>query len=90
MGAAHDKFPDDETKLFYGLSILGAIPEGFPRFQELCGRAAKLFEEVYSRHPDHPGALHYLIHAYDVPGHAYQGLKWHDLALCSVVLLAAA
>ena len=75
MGAARDEFPDDETKLFYGLSILGAIPEGFPRFQELCGRAAKLFEEVYSRHPDHPGALHYLIHAYDVPGHAYQGLK---------------
>ena len=35
MGAAHDKFPDDETTLFYGLSILGAIPEGFPRSRTL-------------------------------------------------------
>jgi ABC-type sugar transport system substrate-binding protein len=57
MAAAHDKYPDDETKLFYGLSILGAIPEGFAGFQQLCGQAAQLFEDVYSRHPDHPGVL---------------------------------
>jgi hypothetical protein len=30
---------------------------------------------VYSRHPDHPGVLHYLIHAYDDPEHAQLGLK---------------
>src|SRR6516164_2274850 len=75
MAAAHDRYPDDETKLFYGLSILGAIPEGFAGFQQLCGQAAQLFEDVYTRHPDHPGALHYLIHAYDDPEHAQQGLK---------------
>src|SRR5215471_5830986 len=28
MAALYTKYPDDETKLFYGLSILGAIPEG--------------------------------------------------------------
>ena len=28
MAAVYAKYPDDETKLFYGLSILGAIPEG--------------------------------------------------------------
>jgi tetratricopeptide (TPR) repeat protein len=75
MAAAHEKYPDDETKLFYGLSILGAIPEGFAGFQQLCGQAAQLFEDVYSRHPDHPGVLHYLIHAYDDPERAQQGLK---------------
>ena len=75
MSAAHDKYPDDETKLFYGLSILGAIPEGFAGFQQLCGQAAQLFEDVYTRHPNHPGVLHYLIHAYDDPEHAQQGLK---------------
>jgi tetratricopeptide (TPR) repeat protein len=75
MAAAHDKYPDDETKLFYGLSILGAIPEGFAGFQQLCGQAAQIFEDVYSRHPDHPGVLHYLIHGYDDPEHAQQGLK---------------
>jgi hypothetical protein len=55
--------------------ILGAIPEGFVGYQQLCGQAAQLFEDVYSRHPDHPGVLHYLIHAYDDPEHAQQGLK---------------
>jgi hypothetical protein len=73
MARAYAQYPDDETVLFYGLSILGAIPEGSKGFapQE---KAAKLFVEVYERHPDHPGVLHYLIHAYDDPVHAEQGL----------------
>jgi hypothetical protein len=74
MAAAYAQYPDDETALFYGLSILGAIPEGSHGFEQQ-EKAAKLFETVYARHPDHPGALHYLIHAYDDPLHAQQGLK---------------
>jgi tetratricopeptide (TPR) repeat protein len=74
MAAVYAKYPDDETALFYGLSILGAIPEGSTGFEQQ-GRAAKLFEDVYSRYPDHPGVLHYLIHAYDDPEHAQLGLK---------------
>src|SRR5215813_6479265 len=74
MAAVYAKYPDDETALFYGLSILGAIPEGSMGFEQQ-GRAAKLFEDVYSRQPDHPGVLHYLIHAYDDPEHAQFGLK---------------
>jgi len=74
MAAAYAQYPDDETALFYGLSILGAIPEGSHGFAQQ-EQAAKLFEAVYARHPDHPGALHYLIHAYDDPEHAQQGLK---------------
>ena len=74
MAAAYAQYPDDETALFYGLSILGAIPEGSYGFEQQ-EKAAKLFEAVYARHPDHPGALHYLIHAYDDPLHAQQGLK---------------
>ena len=73
MARAYAKFPDDETALFYGLSILGAIPEGSKGFDQQ-EHAARLFEEVYARHPDHPGVLHYLIHAYDDPVHAEQGL----------------
>ena len=74
MAAAYAQYPDDETALFYGLSILGAIPEGSHGFEQQ-EKAAKLFEAVYARHPDHPGALHYLIHTYDDPLHAQQGLK---------------
>jgi hypothetical protein len=74
MAAAYAQYRDDETTLFYGLSILGAIPEGSRGFEQQ-EKAARLFEAVYARHPDHPGALHYLIHAYDDPVHAQQGLK---------------
>jgi tetratricopeptide (TPR) repeat protein len=74
MAAVYTKYPDGETKLFYGLSILGGIPEGAKGFEQQ-GRAAKLFEEVYSHQPNHPGVLHYLIHAYDDPEHARMGLK---------------
>jgi tetratricopeptide (TPR) repeat protein len=74
MADAYTKYPDDETALFYGLSILGSIPEGSKGFEQQ-ERAAKLFETVYAHQPDHPGVLHYLIHAYDDPEHAQQGLK---------------
>jgi hypothetical protein len=74
MAIAYTRFPDDETKLFYGLAILGAIREGTRGFERQA-QAAKLFEEVYARSPDHPGVLHYLIHAYDDPVHAEQGLE---------------
>src|SRR2546421_7469492 len=73
MAAAYASFPDDETKLFYGLAILGTIKEGSKGF-ERQEQAAKLFDEVYARSPDHPGVLHYLIHVYDDPAHAEKGL----------------
>ena len=31
-------------------------------------RAAEILLRVYERNPDHPGAMHYLVHANDVPG----------------------
>jgi hypothetical protein len=74
MAIAYARFPDDETKLFYGLAILGTIREGAKGFERQA-QAAKLFEEVYARTPDHPGVLHYLIHAYDDPVHAERGLE---------------
>jgi len=74
MAAVYAKYPDDETALFYGLSILGATPEGSKGFEQQ-EQAAILFEKVYAHQPDHPGVLHYLIHAYDDPEHAQQGLK---------------
>lgn len=35
--------------------------------------AAALLEEVFPAHRDHPGIVHYLIHAYDDPAHAPLG-----------------
>ena len=67
-------YPDDlEAASFYALSILGSCHEGrdIPRYM----RSAAVVEEVYERNPDHPGALHYLIHSYDDPIHAPLGLR---------------
>ena len=41
-------------------------------------RAAALVEQVYAKNPQHPGAAHYLIHAYDDPVHAPLGLRFAD------------
>src|SRR5258708_3234406 len=38
-------------------------------------RGADEVEEVYAKDQRHPGALHYLIHAYDDPIHAPLGLR---------------
>ena len=73
MAATHAKYPDSETKLFYGLAILGNIREGAKGF-EMQSRAVDLFESVYAKDKQHPGVLHYLIHAYDDPVHAERGL----------------
>jgi hypothetical protein len=74
MQAAYAKYPDDETKLFYGLSILATIKEGGKDLQKQVA-ATRLFEEAYAKNPQHPGVLHYLIHGYDDPAHAADGLK---------------
>jgi tetratricopeptide (TPR) repeat protein len=73
MAATHAKYHDDETTLFYGLSVLSTIREGTKGF-EMQGRAVALFESVYAHDTQHPGVLHYLIHAYDDPVHAQKGL----------------
>ncbi len=69
-----NRFPDDiEAKAFYALSILGLT--GSTRNTENYMRGAAVAESIYEKHPRHPGALHYLIHAYDDPVHAPLGLK---------------
>jgi hypothetical protein len=73
MKVVHERYPDENSKLFYGLAVLGAVREGTRGFEQQA-IAAGLFEEVYARNPQHPGVLHYLIHVYDDPSYAEQGL----------------
>ena len=77
MRRMHDKYPaDDEVTAFYALAILGTSHAG--RDFSIYMRAAALVEQVYARNPQHPGAAHYLIHAYDDPIHAPLGLRYAD------------
>jgi tetratricopeptide (TPR) repeat protein len=72
-----DKYPaDDEVRSFYALALLGTSHGG--RDFSIYMRAAALVEQVYARNPQHPGAAHYLIHAYDDPVHAPLGQRYAD------------
>jgi len=74
MAATFAKYPDNETKLFYALSILNTMEEG-GAWSPQQALAAQLIEQVYAEEPRNPGALHYMIHVYDDPVHAEQALK---------------
>lgn len=74
MQALHEMHPeDDEARTFYALSVLGSLngEREFATYE----RAAQIAKPVFERNPNHPGAAHYIIHSYDDPQHAEQGLK---------------
>jgi len=70
---AEDHPADHEAQAFAALALLGlnqAIRD-VPAYM----RAAALVQPVFEANPDHPGAAHYLIHAFDDPVHAPLGLR---------------
>ena len=65
--------PDDlEAKAFYALALIG-LSQGV-RDTATYGRAAHWADTVFQANAEHPGAAHYLIHAWDDPLHARLGL----------------
>jgi len=73
MQALADRYPDDlEAQAFYALSLLG-LNQGV-RDVPTYMRAAAVAQAVFRKNPDHPGAAHYIIHAFDDPVHAPLGL----------------
>jgi len=75
MARAHAALPqDDEATVFYALSHLAVAPPN-EQARAYADRAAALLLPVYRRNPAHPGAMHYLIHANDVPGREHELLE---------------
>lgn len=69
------KYPDDvDVQAFHALAILGTMDRGADDARRQM-RAAAILEPLLDAHPDHPGVLHYMIHAYDDPLHAPLGLR---------------
>ena len=65
--AVHHQFPDDmEAASFYALAHLSTADPSDKTFakQKASGTLAA---QVLTRNPNHPGAHHYVIHAYDYP-----------------------
>jgi tetratricopeptide (TPR) repeat protein len=68
-------FPDDpEAATFYALAHLATTPSDSVS-RTHADRAAAILLRVYQRNPDHPGAMHYLVHANDVPGRERESLE---------------
>jgi tetratricopeptide (TPR) repeat protein len=61
---AADYPADDEAQAFYALALLATLPRGDASLP-LRQQAGAIAERVFSRNPNHPGAAHYLLHAYD-------------------------
>jgi tetratricopeptide (TPR) repeat protein len=77
MGELYKKYPgNNEVAAFYSIALIGSVPVG--RNTKVYEQAAELAKNVLAKNPRHPGALHYLIHAYDDPDHASMALKTAD------------
>ncbi len=73
MEKLHKKNPDhQEVAAFYALSLLGSVPVG--RDEEVYEQSAAIAQSILIENPNHPGALHYLIHSYDDPNHAVKAI----------------
>jgi tetratricopeptide (TPR) repeat protein len=83
MRRLSERFPHDhEAACFYALAMLATAERGLQGIADdeehrhaLAGsdvqrRAAAILQKVLKENPRHPGAAHYLIHAWDDPEHA--------------------
>jgi tetratricopeptide (TPR) repeat protein len=75
MGRMHAKYPaDDEIACMYALSLLGTARPGDKTTRNSM-QAAAIVQDIFDRHPQHPGAAHFIIHSFDDPDHAILSLK---------------
>ncbi|HJS51642.1 MAG TPA: hypothetical protein VJ781_07055 [Pyrinomonadaceae bacterium] len=78
------RYPDDdEAQIFYALYLAGTQSLGDQSYSAYL-TSAKLLEKQFEKYPEHPGVAHYLIHSYDAPPIALQGLtaarRYADIA----------
>ena len=74
MEKLHQVYPaDNEATAFYALALLATASATDRTFTNQL-RAAALLQQVAAEETNHPGVVHYLIHAYDTPSLAARGL----------------
>ena len=74
MAKMYDRWPDDnEVDVLYALSLLGTVRPGDQGFRRQA-LAAAICLKVFQQNPNHPGAAHFVIHAFDDPEHAILAL----------------
>jgi hypothetical protein len=74
MQAVAARYPDDtEATILYAL-VLSANFDPNDKQYTNQRRAAQILEPIFAKQPQHPGIAHYLIHSFDYPPIAPQGL----------------
>ena len=72
--ALAQRYPqDDEAQIFNALYLAGTQTQADQTYAAYL-KAAKILETQFAKYPNHPGVAHYLIHSYDAPPIAKQGL----------------
>src|SRR5258707_4376782 len=74
MGELQAAYPEDsEAAIFHALTLAITAPKTDKTFanQRKCG---EILEPIFKKQPHHPGIAHYIIHCYDNPVLAEQGL----------------
>lgn len=72
----NEAFPQDyEARAFLALSMIATSDKRDQTYSKQQ-QAADVAKSVYSQNSAHPGALHYIIHAYDLPGLAVQAAPY--------------
>ena len=73
LSTLYEKYPENlEVAAFYAISLLGSVKEG--RDDETYEKGAAIAQGILNENPNHPGALHYLIHSFDDPKNASRAL----------------
>jgi hypothetical protein len=74
MKQLQDRFQTDrEAAIFYALALNATWPPTDKSYANLK-EAAAILEHAWADQPNHPDIVHYLIHSYDVPALAPEGL----------------
>jgi hypothetical protein len=74
MERVHARYADDrEAAIFYALALDTTAPPTDKTYANQK-KAGAILEKIFAEQPNHPGAAHYLIHSYDYPPLAEEGL----------------
>ena len=74
MGRLHQDYPKDtDAGAFYALALLASTAPNDDSLT-LNRKAMAVLTPLFTRYPDHPGVVHYIIHACDTPALAQDGL----------------
>ncbi len=75
MEKIYRAYPNDmEAATFYSLAIMGTVRPGDKDGTNRNMKAGAIALAVYQKFPNHPGAAHYVIHAFDDADHAILAL----------------